>query len=115
MRKITTVVFPLAQRAATAITRTLYVNTSGRIVGFLRVTANEGTNETLDVKFQDSPDGEAWYDISGATFTQATGVTTQRLAVTVPTGPFVRLVATLGGSGDPKFTYELAVVIEDIT
>lgn len=115
MRKITTVVFPLAQRAATATTRTLYVNTSGRIIGFLRVTANTGTNETLDIKFQDSPDAEVWHDISGATFTQVTGIITQRLAVTVPVGPFVRAVATLGGTDSPAFTYELTVVLEDIT
>ncbi len=71
----------------------------------LAVTAASGTTPTLNVKIQDSPDNVTWTDIAGATFTQATGVTTQHLKVG-PCDRWVRHVATLGGT-TPSFTWSL--------
>jgi len=73
----------------------------------LNCTAASGTTPTLDIKIQISADGVTnWID-SGTAFTQVTAATTQNLAYT-PTGAFIRLVHTIGGT-TPSFTYYLAI------
>ena len=63
--------------------------------------APTGTNPTLDVDIETSPDGINWH--VAASFVQATGVTSQRLAV--PVDRFVRAAWTVGGTDSPGFTY----------
>jgi hypothetical protein len=76
------------------------------IVAYLNVTALSGGTATLDVKIQDSPDGATWYDITGMTFTQATGATSQRLAVGGPLGAYVRAVCTQGAGSTSNYTLD---------
>lgn len=76
-------------------------------VAYLNVTAAAGTTPTLDVSFQDSPDGTTWYDIPSAAFTQATAASRGRLVVT-GVGPYLRAVATIGGTS-PSFTFTVEV------
>lgn len=79
-------------------------------VAFLNVSANSGTTPTLNVKFQDSPDGVNFQDIPSAAFTQVTTSNgSQRLAVSAPFGHYVQAVVTLGGT-TPSYTMALDVV-----
>lgn len=59
-----------------------------------------GTAPTLDVKLQDSADGASWAD-TGVAFTQvtATGSRQQREFRTRRGRPWVRLAASVGGTG----------------
>ena len=80
----------------------------GRGVVFLDVGTVAGTTPTLDVKIQDSADGENWHDIPDAAFTQITAADNQRIVVP-NLGQHVRAVATVGGT-DPEFTGTVAIV-----
>jgi hypothetical protein len=95
-----------------SVTRTATANGTGLELadcGTLRldfaVTAASGTTPTLDVKVQTSPDGTTWTDVSGGSFTQATGTTTQHKVIS-NIDRYVRHVATIGGTS-PSFTYSL--------
>lgn len=74
------------------------------VVGYLKVTAASGTSPTLDVVYEVSPDGgTTWY--THTSFTQATGVTSERKVFTRPAGAEGRLSWTIGGSDTPTFTF----------
>lgn len=81
--------------------------------------AVSGTNETLDVKLQDSADGVSFADM-GVSFTQitatmlaATGVDTKqvRVARTASDRPYVRIVKTIGGTDSPSFGGFSALIV----
>lgn len=75
----------------------------------LHVTAV--SSGTWTVKIQDSADNSAWADVTGASFTAATGATSQRLsAATAATAlrQYVRYVATVAGGSTPTITFLLA-------
>ena len=76
----------------------------------LSVGAKSGTSPTLDVKMQDSDDNSTFADISGATFTQATDVTSEEIHFQT-NKRYVRAVATLGGTS-PTFDMAVGVVAE---
>jgi len=61
---------------------------------YLQVFAFSGTSVT--VKIQDSADDAAWADVTGLTFTVATGITTERLAIanTATIRRYVRAITT---------------------
>ncbi len=80
---------------------------------FLNVSAASGTIPTLNVKIQDSPNGTDWYDLPSMAFTQATGVTSQRLSFAGPLGLYVRAVQTIGGT-TPSFTYSLDAILNEV-
>lgn len=68
----------------------------------LDVTASSGTPE-LDVTIQGQDAADAWFTLG--TFTQATGVTAQTIAVPIA-GRKVRAVWTIGG-GTPSVTFSV--------
>lgn len=77
--------------------------------------ATAGTSSTLDVKLQESSasdgSGDAFADISGATFTQVTDGGASHQAITLNIGDrerYIRAVATIGGTSTP--TFQFAVV-----
>lgn len=77
------------------------------------VEASSGTTETLDMKLQQSADvddADAWHDVPSGAFTETTGTGHKRvvLASTVVFGPFVRIVAEVGGA-DHSFTVTVYV------
>lgn len=79
---------------------------------YLDVTAVSGTTPTLDVKIQEKdPVSGKYFDI--LSFTQATGVTTERKnygsGAGELLGKIIRFVATIGGT-DPIFTFSLSIV-----
>lgn len=77
---------------------------------FLDVTANAGTAEVLDVKFQEWDQASAkWYDITNAAFAQASGVTNER--ITFSTNAFlIRCVQVIGGSATPTFDFTVGAI-----
>lgn len=77
-------------------------------VAYLNVSVLSGTaSPTLNIKFQDSPDGVTFYDVPSAAFTAVTTVSTQRLVVS-PVGDFIRVVSTVTGT-TPSFTTSLQI------
>lgn len=99
-------VFNSAARGTTTSTVSSIGDADG-FVGFLDVTANSGTNPTLDVVIYDSADGSApWFTL--VTFTQVTGSTnSQVVAASRAPLPYTRAIATVGGSSTPTFTFSL--------
>lgn len=71
---------------------------------FLDVTAASGTDETLDVTVQHSHDNATWVTLG--TFTQATGVTSQRKTFG-PCMRYVRYDYNIGGTDTPSFTFAI--------
>lgn len=71
---------------------------------FLNVSAGSGTNPTLDVVIEDSPDGVKWH--TKESFTQATGITTEAKRIT-NFGKFIRVKRTIGGTDTPTFTFDV--------
>lgn len=83
------------------------------LVGLLDVTANTGTNPTLDLVVQDSVNSTGpWFTLM--TFTQVTGSTSNQTIVAArsPTR-YVRVVGTVGGTATPKFTYTFQLMAFD--
>lgn len=92
-------------------------NTSGYEVSrsksgsfYISVTAVSGTNPTLDVIIQDSPDGTLWYTLT--TFTQATAATTEVKRVT-QIGRYVRANMIVGGTASPTVTFSLQAHLDE--
>lgn len=80
-------------------------------VAYLTVTAKSAGATTLDVKYQDSPDGTAWFDLTGASFSQVTtGSSSQAVIASRLPSAFVRCVATVAGSSTPTFTFSSSFV-----
>lgn len=78
---------------------------------FLDVTAASGTNPTLDVTIVTrDPISLKWFVI--ATFTQATGVTTERKVLTANLGAFIAAAWAIGGTDTPTFTFSLGAVFK---
>lgn len=77
------------------------------LVSFLDVTAQTGTNPTLDVVIQDGYTSTGpWSTL--ITFTQVTAATgNQVIAASRAPNRFLRPVATVGGTSTPKFTFTL--------
>ncbi|MEW6210780.1 MAG: hypothetical protein AB1631_20615 [Acidobacteriota bacterium] len=102
------VAFTSAARTASANSSAFDVIGHETLVCYLSVTANGGTSPTLDVKFQDSPDGgTTWFDVAGTSFTQVTGSTSsQVVSATRKFANKIRCVATIGGTS-PTFTFSV--------
>ena len=79
--------------------------TTGGGVASLHVTAASGTTPTLDVKIQHSDDDTVWVDL--LSFTQATGATSERVAVSGTVERYTRAAWTIAGT-TPSFTFAAA-------
>jgi hypothetical protein len=81
------------------------------MIAILDVTASDGVSETLDVTFEEWDEASGGFFEFGA-FTQATGVTNERILVNedllTPFGELIRAVYTFGGT-IPEFTFSLSV------
>lgn len=76
------------------------------VVGYLVSTAVSGTSPTLDVDYQTTPDDGTTY-FTHTSFTQVTGVTTERVVFTNPAGVAGKLLCTIGGTATPTVTFSL--------
>lgn len=74
-------------------------------VAHLHVTAASGTSPTLNAVVEHSTNNSSWSTL--ATFTQATGATSQRVAVTGTVHRYLRAKSTLAGT-NPSFTIAVA-------
>jgi hypothetical protein len=89
-------------------TESMDVGTYTEIIAFLNVTANDG-GSTLDIKFQGSPDGKTFTDLSDA-FTQVTTTNGQTLKrLTANFGRYIRACITLTGA-DADYTLSLTLM-----
>jgi hypothetical protein len=79
-------------------------------VFFLDVTAASGTTPTLDVKIKTKdPVSGKWFDL--ASFTQATGITSEMKAVSGLLGSQIAAFYTIAGD-TPSFTFSLGAVLK---
>ena len=67
----------------------------------MHVTIASGTTPTADFKVQDSADNISYSDL--ITFTQATGVTSERKTVSGTIEQYIKVTYTIGGTA-PNFT-----------
>jgi hypothetical protein len=78
--------------------------------------ATAGTNPTMDVKLQDSPDTTSgnFADVTGLAYTQVTTVASlQALGVdTRSVRRYIRAVVTIGGTSNPSFPVSVSLVAE---
>ena len=82
------------------------IASANAFVSFLSVTAQSGTNPTLDVVIQDSLDNSVWFTL--ITHTQVTASTgTEVIAASRSPGRYIRAIATVGGTSTPLFTFSL--------
>lgn len=105
------VVFNFVAQAATATSAPFAAPSE---IGPLLVTAHlsavTGTTPTLDITVEQSANGTSgWAAITGAALTQVTAAG-NRVGFANPTLPYVRLVATIGGT-TPAFTGTVAVFV----
>ena len=106
------IVLALAARSESLNSDTLDVANSVQLIGLLDVDAIDGTDPTLDIKFQDTPDnGVTWFDISGLAFAQVTDTPGQQVIISTRLYTSqVRCVATIGGT-DPLFTFVVGFIL----
>lgn len=107
--KISRQVFGSAARGTTT-SAVFDIGDYAGFVGYLNVTAQAGTNPTLDLKFQDAvTNAGPWFDLVAAA--QITGATASvSLVPTRAPARFVRAVGTVGGTSTPTFTYTLSFI-----
>jgi hypothetical protein len=103
---------PLAAAArGTTTTDAFPVFDATTFIAYLKVTAKSSGATSLDVKYQDSPDGTAWFDLAGASFSQVTtGSSSQAVIASRLPAAYVRCVATVAGSNTPTFTFSSSFV-----
>jgi len=77
--------------------------------GYLQVTVKSGTSPTLDAKIRDSADNSTYADL--ISFTQATGVTAERVTVSGTVNQYTLASWTHGGTS-PVFTFMIAFARE---
>jgi hypothetical protein len=78
------------------------ISGDGLCVAIQQVGAVSGTSPTLAGKIQESADGSAWSDVTGATFTTVTASTNTQAVGFERTKRYLRYVATIGGT-TPSF------------
>lgn len=104
-KKNVQVPFASAARTASVDSSTFEILDADALVCYLSVTASSGTSPTLDVKFQDSPDGVTWFDVAGTSFTQVTGSSSsQVISATRKFSRRIRCRVTIAGTS-PSFTF----------
>lgn len=93
-----------ASRSSSSTSSTFDIADDDHLVAFLTVTA--ATGSTLDVKFQDSPDGgTTWFDLTGASFAQVTsGSSSQTIYATRVPARKIRVSYTIAGGA---FTFHV--------
>ena len=84
-------------------------STSDGGAAYLQVTVKSGTSPTLDVKIRDSADDSTYADL--ISFTQATGVTAERVTVAGTVNQYTLASWTHGGTS-PVFTFMIAFARE---
>lgn len=83
---------------------------AGFVVLLVHCTAATGTSPTLNVTLEQSADGKtSWSAIPGASSLQLVAASNS-VAFAVPTAPFVRVSATVGGT-TPAVTASVAVLV----
>lgn len=104
------VVLDLAAQATTVNSGSVSApQEGGPMLVCAHVTAATGTTPTLDITVEQSANGTSgWAAITGAALAQVTAAG-NRVGFVYPTQPYVRVVATIGGT-TPAITGKVAVI-----
>ena len=70
---------------------------------YVIVASRSGTNPTLDIVIEDTPDGTNWFNCG--TFTQMTAAGTQVIDITKAFASRWHVKYTIGGTATPTFTF----------
>jgi hypothetical protein len=82
----------------------------GPVMVAAHITAATGTTPTLDITLEQSANGTSgWATVTGSALTQVTAAG-NRVGFAIPTQPYVRVAATIGGT-TPAFTGRVAVMV----
>lgn len=81
--------------------------TTNGAVAHLHVLSKSGTSPTIVWKVQHSVDNSTWVDLM--TFSSASDITEQRIAVTGTVNQYLRATRLVGGSNSPAFQSALAI------
>lgn len=82
----------------------------GPVVVMAHVTAATGTTPTLDITLEQSANGSSgWATVAGSALSQFTAAG-NRIGFAAPTQPYVRVVATIGGT-TPAITGRIAFAV----
>lgn len=103
-----------ALRAGTGYSNPINASEYKEAVFLLDVTTKEGTNPTLDLTLQLSPDNptaDNWFD-TASVFTQSVAEVKRVLAAASGLGLYVRFKYVIGGTNTPKFTFSLKGVFK---
>jgi hypothetical protein len=103
----------LASAARTTSTASTAFDTTNidSVNGTLIITATTGTDETLDVILQTSPDGGTTWQTVGA-FAQQTATTAGVPKIFAGLGDSSRWSWTIGGTGSPGFTFSISSTVD---
>ncbi len=83
---------------------------AGIVMALVACTAATGTTPTLNVAIEQSANGSTgWAAVTGGAAAQLTGAGSA-VAVAIPTQPYVRVTATVGGT-TPAVTANVAVLV----
>lgn len=93
-----------AARTTSSTSSAFKIKGSNSIRVYVDVTAKTGTNPTLDIDIETSPDNSNWY--TAVTMTQITD-TGQFTDTATIIGPYVRVKYAFGGSDTPGFTFSV--------
>lgn len=109
-RRWTQTMAPSASRTASGSIDTADFRYAQRAAFFLDVTAASGTTPTLDVVIETKdPASGKWFPL--ASFSQATGATTERITADPMLSDDLRVTWTLGGTS-PDFTFSVGAIFE---
>lgn len=82
----------------------------GPVLYAAHITAMAGTTPTVDVTLEQSANGTSgWATVTASAMSQITAVG-HRVGFAIPTQPYVRVVATIGGT-TPQITGRIAVIV----
>lgn len=100
-----------AAQTATGNSGTLDTAGFGELNMVLAVTAESGTNETLDIELQASDDASTWSSVQDAVRV-TTSNSTQRIQGTRLSGRYYRYVWTIAGT-TPSFTFSIVTTLKE--
>lgn len=100
-----------ATDSGTTNTSSLNIGEYNEGMVLVNYTAESGTNPTLDITAQTSPDNSTWFNMADS-FTQMSAIGKQVIEMS-NFGKYIRFALVVGGSGTPTVTVQIDFVGKD--